>query len=106
MPGTGTTTLDFGAFTAPVPAKSGGHPQTEAIVKTITGQGGIVAGSLVEAWIRAEPAGSADHSMDEHVVEALKITACNIVAGAGFDIRGECLVGGTYGVWSVNWAWV
>jgi hypothetical protein len=103
MGATGTTTLSFGAFTAPSPASGGGHPQTEATA-TVTGQTSIVAGSLVEAWIR--PTDSADHSMDEHVAEALKFTACNIVAGTGFDIRGECLLGGTFGVFNVNWAWV
>lgn len=54
---------------------------------TVTGQTGIVSGSLVEAWIR--PEATADHSADEHVVESpwLKVVAADIVAGTGFTIR-------------------
>ena len=100
---TGTATLDFGAFQSANSTYS--HPSTEASV-TITGQAAIAAGSLVEAWMRVEPAGSTNHSMDEHAIENIKILAGNIVAGTGFDIRGECLLGGTYGAFTVNWAWV
>jgi hypothetical protein len=100
---TGTATLDFGVFAAGTDAI--GHPQTEASV-AVTGQGAIVAGSALEAWVRVEPAGSADHSMDEHRLENLHISAGNIVAGTGFTIYGECLLGGTYGAFTVNWAWV
>lgn len=111
---TGTATLDFGAF----PGKS------DASV-AVTGQGGIVAGSLVEAWLR--PVATADHTADEHMVETLKVIAGNIVAGTGFTIYGfntsqlnENPPGerhvmyatgqgrGTriYGQWTVAWAWV
>jgi hypothetical protein len=69
----GFTTVDFGAF----PGKS------DATV-TITGQAGILAGSLVEAWIR--PVATADHTAGEHVVETLKAVAHSIVVGVGFDI--------------------
>jgi hypothetical protein len=72
---TGTATLDFGAF----PGKS------DASV-VVTGQAAIVAGSLVEAWIR--PADTADHLADEHMVETLKVFAGNIQAGTGFTIYG------------------
>lgn len=72
---TGTATLDFGAF----PGKS------DASVD-VTGQGGIVAGSLVEAWIR--PVATADHSADEHMLETLNVFAANIVAATGFTIYG------------------
>lgn len=71
----GSTTIDFGAF----PGKS------DASV-VITGQSGIVAGSLVEAWIR--PVDTDEHSADEHMVETLKIFAGSIVAGVGFTIYG------------------
>ncbi len=75
MATTGTAILDFGAFPG----------QSDAAV-VITGQAGIVAGSLVEAWIR--PVATADHSADEHMVETIKVFACEIVAGTGFTIRG------------------
>ena len=71
----GTAVLDFGAF----PGKS----DTSVAV---TGQAGIVSGSLVEAWIR--PDATADHSADEHMVETLKVFAANIIAGTGFTIYG------------------
>jgi hypothetical protein len=69
----GTTTVDFGAF----PGKS----DTSVAV---TGQAGIVAGSLVEAWIR--PVDTADHTADEHMVEQIKVFAATIVAATGFTI--------------------
>jgi hypothetical protein len=101
----GTSEVDFGAFAAPLSYK--GHKETEAAITTIIGQAGILAASAVEAWIRAEPAGTVDHSMDEHLVDAaaIKITACNIVAGVGFDIKAECIRGGAYGKYAVHWVW-
>lgn len=71
----GTAILDFGAF----PGKS------DALI-AVTGQAGIVAGSLVEAWIR--PVDTADHLADEHMMETLKVFAATIVAGTGFTIYG------------------
>lgn len=75
MGASGTATLDFGTF----PGKS------DASV-AVTGQAGIVSGSLAEAWIR--PEATADHSADEHMVETLKVFAANIIAGTGFTIYG------------------
>ena len=104
----GTASLDFGAF----PGKS------DASV-AVTGQASIVGGSLCKAWIL--PATTADHSADEHIVEALTVFAGTIVAGTGFTIYGTnepalpetawqapgSAPGGTrlYGVWNVAWAW-
>ena len=93
----GTTTVDFGA----APGKS------DASV-AVTGQAGILSGSLVEAWVL--PAATADHSADEHVVEELTVLAGNIIAGTGFTIYGlhsPTSKGDTaiYGTWSVAWAW-
>lgn len=69
----GTTTINFGAF----PGKS------DASV-AVTGQAAIIAGSLIEAWIR--PVATADHTDTEHMVETLKVFAADIVAGTGFTI--------------------
>jgi hypothetical protein len=97
----GTGVLDFGAF----PGKS-----DAAVV--ITGQSGIVSGSLVEAWIR--PVLSADHSADEHLVVPMKVMAGTIVAGTGFtvygfntsQIQGENGMGiRLYGQWNISWVW-
>lgn len=115
----GNTTIDFGAF-----------PGSSHTTATVTGQAGIVAGSSVEAWIRAEA--SADHTADEHVVETIAVIASSITAGTGFVIhayntnllfervapltagRGQLEDGGysgggigtrLYGVWNVSWVW-
>lgn len=99
MAGSGVTTLDFGAF-------PGG---TDASV-AVTGQGSIVSGSLVEAWIR--PVATADHSADEHMVESFKVYAGNIQSGTGFTIYGHSTAQwngwrshNIYGVWTIAWAW-
>lgn len=97
----GTATINFGSF-----------PGSSHATVAVTGQAGIVAGSVVQAWIR--PVATADHSADEHIVETLRVVASDIVAGTGFTInvinssektspRGE----GTriYGAWTVAWSW-
>lgn len=72
----------------------------------MTGQASIVAGSLVEAWIR--PEATAEHSADEHMLEDLKVVARDIVAGTGFTVhgvktdKGEGKLAGRY---SIAWAW-
>ena len=69
----GTVEVDFGAF-----------PGASDASVAVTGQTGIVAGSLVEAWIF--PKATTDHSADEHMVETLKVFAGNVVAGTGFTV--------------------
>jgi hypothetical protein len=75
MAGQGTATLDFGAF-----------PGASDASVAVTGQAGILAGSLVEAWLF--PAATADHTADEHWVETIEVMAGNVVAGTGFTIYG------------------
>jgi hypothetical protein len=72
---TGTATLDFGAF-----------PGSSHATVNITGQTGILATSLVEAWLM--PNDTADHSADEHIVETIKVVAGPPTAGIGFAIHG------------------
>lgn len=91
MGATGSAVLDFGATSV-----------ADASV-VITGQAEILATSKVEAFIRLEA--SADHSIDEHRVEPIKITAGNIVAGTGFTIYGESNLQ-TYGLWNITWVWI
>jgi hypothetical protein len=107
----GTVTLDFGAF-----------PGASDASVAVTGQSGILAGSLVEAWLL--PAATTDHTADEHLVETIKVVAGNIVAGTGFTIYGvntsqlnescdppwsDGIRGGRgtriYGKWNVAWVW-
>lgn len=72
---TGTAILDFGL-----------HPGKSHASVVVTGQAAIVAGSIVQAWIR--PVATADHTADEHLVVPIRIVAGNIVAGTGFTIHG------------------
>ena len=118
----GTAVVDFGAF-----------PVSSDTSVAVTGQSGILSNSLVEAWLF--PADTADHSVDEHVVETIKVVAGKIVAGTGFTIYalyvGEQMIaldqscarygssggrnpgtvgtmGGNimaYGQWSIAWVW-
>lgn len=71
----GTATLNFGAF-----------PGASDAAVNVTGQGGILAGSLVEAWLF--PAATADHTADEHIAETIAVRAGNIIPGTGFTIYG------------------
>lgn len=64
----GTATLDFGAF----PGKS------DASVDVATA--GVVSSSLVEAWMHGGTA-TADHSIDEHMVETIKVWGKFLSAG-------------------------
>lgn len=70
----GTASVDFGAFPG----------ATDASV-VVTGQTGIVSGSVVQAWIL--PAATVDHTADEHLVEPIRVLVTDIVAGTGFTIR-------------------
>jgi len=89
----GTATIDFGAF-----------PGALDTSVPVTGQGAIVAGSLVEAWVR--PAATADHTHDEHVVDPPRVIAGSIVAGTGFTIYGFSVNQYLHhGVYTVAWAW-
>jgi hypothetical protein len=117
----GTATLDFGAF-----------PGASDASVAVTGQTGILSGSLIEAWL--VPADTTDHLADEHRVETLEVMAGSIIAGTGFTIYGTntCEVnepvavpqgvgrqfsqdatqpdlGGKssriYGKWNVGWVW-
>ena len=90
--GAGTTTLDFGA-----------SPGTAMASVDVTGLGTIGAGSRVQAWVVATA--TADHSADEHVAESLKIVAGNVVAGVGFTIYGEAMIGFANGTFTVAYSW-
>jgi hypothetical protein len=105
MSGQGTSTLNFGAFPG----------ATDATV-VVTGQAGILATSLVEAWIF--PAATADHTVDEHWVDPPEVFAGSVIAGTGFTIYGVIKsrvdIGPqsrtvdyprVYGSWTVAWVW-
>ena len=115
MGATGTATLNFGGF-----------PGSDSASVLVTGQGGIQAGSLVEAWLI--PVATSEHSADEHIMVGPRVFAGNIVPGTGFTIYGMQLARRsepdlpphpgfdpnqehgrmtpmTYGQWSVAWVW-
>lgn len=110
---TGTAEVDFGA--------AGGADASLAI----TGQAGILAGSIVWAWLIA--AATADHTADEHLVETLEVRTGSIIAGTGFTITlvnssqlvetpvgampdnrggGAGRIPRIMGKWKVAWAWI
>lgn len=101
----GTAEVDFGAF-----------PGSTDCSLAVIGQAGIIAGSKVFAGLRL--VASADHSADEHLVEAIQILVGNIVAGTGFTIYArdgnmlreqDPVLSGIgpriYGKWEVSWVW-
>jgi hypothetical protein len=90
---TGRTILDFGPW-----------PGSSQASTSVVGQLGIQFTSFVSADISLW-APTADHSIDEHRVEQLKVTAGNIVGGDGFTIYGECLNSLTYGQYTIDWVW-
>lgn len=93
MSGTGKAVLDFGAFPG----------STDASI-AVTGQAGIVAGSLVEAWVF--PQATADHSSDEHIVDPPRMIAGDIIAGTGFTIYGFTQNTQRHiGRYTVAWVW-
>lgn len=71
MAGSGSTTVDFGAF-----------PGSGEASVDVTGQSGLVSTSLVEAWLL--PIATADHGQDDHVAEM-----------EGLDVVGRWKVDGT-----------
>lgn len=91
---TGTATLNFGAIGAV------GNFMSVAV----TGQAAIVAGSLVEAWLRLEP--TAEHPLDDLIYDPIEVSAGNIVAGTGFTIYGKMPYGKAYGNYTVAWVWI
>lgn len=89
----GSVLLDFGAW-----------PGSSQASRTVTNQAGILSTSKVDAWIH--PSISTEHSVDEHFAEPIRVRAGNIVAGTGFTIHGELLLGRkTTGKYRVAYAW-
>lgn len=90
----GTAIIDFGAF-----------PGAAQASVAVPGQAAILTTSAAEAWIRPQDA-TANHTVDEHIVENVKIVAGNIVAGVGFTIYAECTLGGLLtNTYNCNWVW-
>lgn len=95
MGATGTATIDFGAA-----------PGTNMVHVDITGQSGILSGSLCEAWMMADTtvSGGAGHNAEEHKIVPIKLTCGNVVASTGFTIYAETEWRLT-STFQVRWVW-
>lgn len=73
----------------------------------VTGQAGILASSLCEAWIDATAPATAEHTQDEHEMAAagIGISCTAIVAGTGFTIVAASAVGIVAGHFNLAWVW-
>jgi hypothetical protein len=87
---TGTATVDFGT----------GKLDTSVAV---TGQGSIVGGSLVEAWLSG--VSTSNNLTDAAFAEPINVFAGDIIAGTGFTIFAMCRTGRAFGQYTVNWVW-
>lgn len=84
------TEIDFGAAT-----------QREYNVTLTVSDANITANSLIIATIAATA--TTDHSIDEAMLEPIKVIAGNVVAGVSFDIMAYCDCG-TWGKYKVNYS--
>ena len=89
---TGSAVLDFGSA-----------PGTTMVTTTVTGQGSILIGSNVEAYVMGNDS-TATHNAIEHQLVPMTLRCGNIVAGTGFDIvaSSEYRLSGTF---AVRWVW-
>lgn len=90
MASIGEAIIDFGA---------GGGSASVAV----TGQTGILATSLADAWIQG--ATTTDHSADEHMIENIRVRCGIPTAGTGFTIHAEVTLGRARGQYKVKWVW-
>lgn len=111
MGASGVANADFGAF-----------PGQASVTVDVTGQAGLVAASEVEAWVI--PVATAEHTADEHLVEAIDVAAAyladgqmRITASVRVDFPQAKTINAIkpadeqvqrhrlYGNWSLGWAW-
>jgi hypothetical protein len=82
----------------------GAFPGADLGTLAVTGLTGITAGANISAWIA--PVATADHSVDEHLVEKVSVFAHTVVPGVGFSLTVAApQVGLAYGAWSVGYDW-
>lgn len=75
----GSAVIDFGAFP--------GVNQTSVVV---TGQGGILAGSAIQAFFMEDS--TSDHDGNDHLfaASAIQLTCGTVIPGTGFTIYAAC----------------
>jgi len=108
---TGTTTVNFGVF-----------PGSPEATVDVAGQAGFVSTSLLNVWV--QPVATADHSVDEHIVESITVRAFfkingtfTIIAsmvpfpswitnvGYPLDGRPTSQPQRLFGLFTIRWAW-
>lgn len=86
----GTAIMNFGSL-----------PNEEVVTTVATTA--VTATSFITLMI--DPAGTADHSQDEHALEEFDTVVQNIIPGTSFDIRMTSLDRfGLTGQWSIRWS--
>ena len=93
--GTGTATLDFGAF-----------PGSNEASVAVTGQTEILATSKVEAYVMGDDATSDHTAADHRYFSMLCGLSCGTpTVGAGFTVYGRCAEK-LQGTFQIRWVWV
>lgn len=106
MAASGVATANFGA-----------HPGAVDATVDVTGQAGFVAASEVEAWVI--PVATADHTVDDHIIDALDVSAYYLADGSfrivvtavpwpqtrPLDRNQGAQAHRNFGQWSIGWAW-
>ena len=82
----------------------GSTPGNSDATTVITGQTGIISGSIIQAWL-SPGYPTVDHSIEEHVVEEVFIDAGSTVPGVGFTIYAVTRNVALTGKWNVSWSW-
>lgn len=91
---TGTATISFGST-----------PTSEGSV-TVTGQGSILSGSFVEAFLMVESATGNTVDDVKFAGVSLRIIVGDIVASTGFTIYATAISGLITGDVNIRWVWV
>lgn len=71
---------------------------------TITGIPDILSTSNVDAWLVLKD--SVDHTLDEHLIEAIDVSAGNITVGVGFVVYARTRNTALRGKYNIGWAWL
>jgi hypothetical protein len=92
--GTGTATVNFGAF-----------PGTSEASVAVTGQATISATSKAEAWVMADDTSTSHTAADHKYVPLFMALTCGTpTAATGFTIYARAR-DKLQGTWSVRWVW-
>jgi hypothetical protein len=92
--GTGTATIDFGAY-----------PGSSEASITVTGQGAISATSKAEAFVMADDTSTSHTAADHRYAAVLMGLTCGTpTAATGFTIYARAL-DKLQGTWTLRWVW-